>query len=402
MVLEPYECEGGPPFYGVEDEVEFLVRHSGNDAYKSFMRQKLVHHPMINEGRDQVNQFQRRFDDECGDSRDAETTTATERLSFLFGSSTDREGVLSTFSNLKQSLNQALNRDVGEEYVLVSYPMYLPDSARNLLRNVMKEAGFMTLSMQPLPIIATMSKFHTASGDDTVLWIELGGAAFEMALLEVDSGVAEALAYEADTDLGEDMIALKILEQESNGTFINHLSPTAFANTKSDLTKLQRDHHHQARATGSSNVDSSHHSTLAQLRHERSLLLERALERFMTSAVQQWPRLAGRPPSRMQITSPGDPSWSDFATLNNAVLSAAKSSDFYPSVAIIDGDAHPWHRASRHTALWGEAWAMLGVPQKPHHKGRDDADWYERRCEAVARYRCELRGGKHLGRYPTG
>ena len=397
LVLEPCQCEGGQPTYGADDEVEFLVRQQGNDAYKSLMRQELFHYPILTGRADERNQFQRDSNLRHVDSPYNNSNSTAAELSQLYGSSADPESLLSTFSDLKNSLNGALNRDVGEEYVLFTYPMYLPKSARDRLREQIDAAGFTTLPMQPLPIIATKAISDVSFGGDTILWIELGGAAFEMALLDIDAGVVETLAYEARLDLGEDVVALRIIKQETNGALIDFLDTTTIAAVKLELQELQRELY-KATVFKAPHADLPRLSALAKLREERSLHIYQVFERFMTDVVQKWPHLAGRLPDHMQISSPGDHYWSDFAALNEVIPSVAKVSNLHLKV-LVDGDAHPWHRASRNAALWGKDFEIFNVPGKEHFKGRDHADWYKRRSEAVARYRCERRGGTPVGRY---
>ena len=150
---------------------------------------------------------------------------------------------------------------------------------------------------------------------DHVLVIELSGAAFEMALLEVDGGMVETLAYEARIYLGQDVVALKVLEEKTDKMRNDDLNTTAMAAMKLEL--------HNAAAFNMSNANSTLLSVLANLREECSRHIQQVLERFMTNAVQKWLELAGRLPDRMETILPGDHSWSDFATLDKVTLKAA-------------------------------------------------------------------------------
>ena len=293
--MEPYQCAGGQQSKktGIEipiwpggrnikkNEIEILVRQEGNDAYKSFMRQELFNHPTVT-GRNAYNsRFQMDHSSEPAGNSYKHSNIAMN-LKEIFGSPADDTSLLSTFSNLKHAINESLDRDISEEYVLVTYPAYLPDSTRDQLRNQLDAAGFHILFQmrrQSLLAPAFADLRNSCNLDNHVLVIELNGAVLEMALIEEYCQAVTAMAYEATLDLGEDVFTLKTIDSRFNETRLHHLNTTALALAKSKLNTVDWFSYLK-----SSNPNHSL-AFLSNLREERFQAIQQAVERFMINTM---------------------------------------------------------------------------------------------------------------------
>lgn len=368
--------------------IEFLVRQEGNEAYKSFMRQELFKCPVITGQSSRNSPFQRQLNtDPTGISYNQ--SAIARSLKQIFGPPADDTSLLATFSSLRQTLNQALDRNVSEEYILVTSPSYLPDCIRGQLRDQLSAAGFNILSrIKNQSILApTFAPLRRqCSVENHILVIELNKAAVEMALVEEYCQTESTIAYAARMDLGEDALALRVMESRPKETRFDPPNVADLASAQAGLSEAQS-------YLKPSKTDHAVTSPITKLRDERYQAIQQAIEGFVADSFTRWHSdWYGSLPDTVETVLSGDASKDDFTMASQIITSFSIISNV--SLRLLDiHNVSPAQAAAYSAASWGLNFPMLDAPGKEWFKGSDHNDWYEQRSKDAAKFRCEINDG---------
>lgn len=125
-----------------------------------------------------------------------------------------------TFSQLHSAISPFLNDSIPSHIgtsAVVSVPFPFGDRLRQAVKDGLHAAGINTLRSSSRPALTVFEQGWNTDEEKgyehMFFWVEASAAALDMAIIAVDYGIVEILAYTARPDLGEDALALEVARQ---------------------------------------------------------------------------------------------------------------------------------------------------------------------------------------------
>lgn len=216
------------PVEGAEPQ---FLQFEGDMPYKSFMRQGVWNRTIDGRGSE---------DEEWAlvDIMNAnEDMVQPSSLRSIYGTPATRSELTQTLVHLHENISKVLKTPV--DGIAVGYPAHLPEKSREFLR------GQLHLHVPSIPgttaprpwLIASESDLADGGEEPNILFLDMSAASLEMAIIEIWSGVADVSAYAARPDLGEDAIALGMINLVAEDFSPQQLGGVDFLSLK---TQLQR------------------------------------------------------------------------------------------------------------------------------------------------------------------